>query len=484
MRVLFVYSLDNIQSPLKPLQGPDQISYGISYIAGLLKQNGHEPFLVVIGNTWQNESFKIIDKNIKEIEPNIIGFYTIASQYPFILKIANYIKDHYPNIILIAGGPHASINPNEVIEGPFKAICIGEGEYPTLELIQQIEGGREISNIANLWIRQGDQIEKNPTRPFLENLDDLPFPNRDMWYRWIKEIPEAKFSILLGRGCYFNCSYCCNHALRSISSGYYVRVRSPENIIMELSYLYDQFPDKKDYFFEVESFNLHKDWVFALCDELKQFNNSLPNPLTFGTNIRIIPNCDFEKIFAACTKGNIRYLTVGLESGSERIRREIMNRIYSNNDVIRFAELARKYNLHFGFQNMIGLPTETEEDFLQTVLLNRICQPDWCYLGIFFPYPGTKLAERCKKLGLLNNYKDTRIMERNRIVVKLPTFPENRLKMRFYLFDFDVYRGKKPLIKIAAKVIRRVLSSHSASNNIYRLIMNSTMALKVKQILR
>ena len=270
MKILFVYSLDDIQSPSKPLQTPEQINFGISYIAGLLKKSGHEPFLAVIGSPYEKESFKIIDNNIKEVDPQLIGFYIVASQYQFILKIAYYIKEHYPDIILFAGGPHVSINPDEVIKGPFKAICIGEGEYPTLELVRQIEEGHQVANIENLWIRNGDQIEKNPTCPFLEKLDDLPFPYRDMWYKWIKEVKGARFSILLGRGCYFNCTYCSNHILRTTSPGRYVRLRSPENILAEIRYIFEQFPEKKECLLEVESFNLNKAWVFKLCQKLKK----------------------------------------------------------------------------------------------------------------------------------------------------------------------------------------------------------------------
>ena len=480
MKILFVYSLHSIQSTSKPLETPEQINFGISYIAGLLKQNGHEPYMAVLGSTWQNESLKVIDKNIKEIEPKIICFYIISTQYYFIYNVATYIKEHYPNILLIAGGPHVSINPEEVIEGPFQAICIGEGEYPTLELVQQIEEGKPLSNIANLWIRNGKQIEKNPTRPFLDNLDELPFPYRDMWYRWIKETKGARFSILLGRGCYFNCSYCCNHILRTKATGTYVRFRSPDNIIAELNSLHERFPDKIEYFLEVESFNINKDWVFELCDKLMKYNNGLPHPLIFGTNMRITQGADFKNIFASCVKGNIKYLTFGLESGSERIRKEVLHRYYSNNDVIKMAKQARQYNLHFGFQNMIGLPTETEEDFMQTVLINRICQPDWYFLSIFFPYPGTEIAKRCKEMGLLNESIDMR-MERRRIVLNLPTFPANRLKKRYYLFELDVYKGKKPIIKLLDKVIRKILSSNYILNNLYRSIINSTVMQYLKR---
>jgi len=481
IKILFVYSLDETQSALKPLSSPEQINFGISYIAGLLKKNGHVPNLVILCKGRQKKSFILLEQNINEFKPDIISFHIVSTQYDYLSEVASYIKERNQNIFLLAGGPHVSINPDDVITGSFDAICIGEGEYPTLELVQKLIQNEPITNIANFWIRTRNGIEKNATRPFIENLDSLSLPYRNMWFRWIEEHIGSRFSILLGRGCYFNCTYCSNHVLRRVANGDYVRFRSPDNIISELRDLHHKFPNKYEYFFEIEAFNINKKWMIDLCLKLKTFNESLVKPLVFGTNIRITPNSNFEDIFASCAKANIRYLTVGLESGSERIRRDVMNRVYSNDDVIRMASQARKYGLKFGFQNMIGLPSETEEDFMETVNLNRICQPDWYNLSIFYPYPGTDLANTSEKMGLLNKKIDSH-MERKRVHLDLSTFPERSLKKRFFMFELDVYKGKKPFIKILAVILQRILSSYKVSNNIYRTIMRMAVLQKIKRI--
>ena len=247
MKILFVYSLAETQSARKPLITHEAINFGVSYIASLLKENGHEPDIVVLGS--DRKSFKIIDQHIKEFAPEIVGFSILATQHAFLSEVAGHVKDKFPGIYLIAGGPHVSMNPDQVISGPFDAICIGEGEYPTLELVQKLNQGKPITGIANLWIRTGNKVEKNTTRPFLEDLDALPFPDRGMWSRWIDEHIGARFSILLGRGCHFDCTYCSNHALGKVAEGHYVRFRSPDNILSELKDLHHKFPDKRDYFF-------------------------------------------------------------------------------------------------------------------------------------------------------------------------------------------------------------------------------------------
>ena len=483
MKVLFVYTLNRAERPSKPLSSPEQINFGISYISGLLKKYNHETRLVVLCSNYETKSLEVIHEIISEFQPEVIGFYIIASEYHFVDKVCIYVRHFFPSIYLIAGGPHVSIKPEDVIKSPFDSICIGEGEYPTLELIQYLNEGKKPSSIENLWIKNGDKIQKNLTRNFLINLDELPFPDRDIWFEWIEEKADARFSILLGRGCPFKCTYCCNHVLSKISNGKYVRFRSPKNILEEIKYLHKRFPEKRQYFFEVETFNLNKKWTYELCGLLKEYNDSLANPLTFGTNIRITPKGDFEDMFYHCSKANIRKFTVGLESGNERIRSEVLNRFYSNDDVIRMANQARKYGCEFGFQNMIGLPHETEKDFMDTVEVNRICQPDWYYLSNFFPYPGTKLADLCEEMGLLKGKIDYNC-ERQKAVIDYPTFSKKKIQKRFLLFEYDVYKGEKPLYKIIARIIVRVLYSYKVTSKIYGYIKQNKVIQKVILILK
>ena len=381
--------------------------------------------------------------------------------------------------MLVAGGAHASLNPDEVIRGPFNAICVGEGEYPMLELVEHLERGLQPTSISNLWFKTPSSVQKNPTRPFIPNLDELTFPDRDIWLEWIQENIDSRFSVLLGRGCPFECSYCCNHAFSKQAEGKYVRFRSPENILAEIKSLHDQFPERREIFFEVETFNINQEWFSELCRQLKAFNDTLKERMTFGTKIRITPRADYDELFSRCVEAGIVKFTVGLESGCERVRREVMRRHYSNVDVLRMAESARKCSCSFGFQNMIGLPTETEQEFLETVALNRVCEPDWSYLHIFFPYPGTDLAQQCAKMGLLNHPVDMR-QERSKAVLSLPTFPRARIQRRYVRFAFDVYRGKKPLFKILPRVVHDLCKSNQTINSLIYGIMRFRFFRKIR----
>jgi radical SAM superfamily enzyme YgiQ (UPF0313 family) len=443
---------------------------GISYISSLLKKHGHNTRLVILSRVFYEKSKAIIDAYLKKFYPKLICLSTISSEYRFIKDMAQYIKNRYPDIFLLVGGAHISLNPGEALSGAFDAVCIGEGEYPTLELAGQLQKGVSPSGIPNLWIKRGSEIEKNPTRPFLQDLDSLPFPDRDIWEEWIEEPLGARYVVLAGRGCPFVCSYCCNHALRKLARGAYIRLRSPDNILEEIKKVSDKYPSRKEIYIEVETIGLNMKWIEELCSKLERFNATLDQPLIFGGNLRITPNTKLESLFAMLQRANFKFINIGLESGSERIRREVLNRHYSNQDVINAVRVARQHGFKISLFNLFGVPGETIDDFKKTVEMNRICLPDRHFTSIFCPYPGTKLYTLCKEQNLLkgDDYLDMKFIEKRNAILDLPGFPKKEIQKNYIWFNYHVYRGHKPIYKLLAHVLRAKLETSSRLNYLYR----------------
>ena len=387
MKILFLSTIGPYPyfTPEKPICTNDQVQMGISYISALLKQNGYETKLLILTEPMNKN---IIDSYLKNYQPRIICFTATVREYNFILKIAEYVRSRYPNIFLFIGGVTCFIAPEESMLEVFDALCIGEGEYPTLELVQQLSQGLNPSGIANLWIKHNGKIEKNPNRPFFKNIDSLPFPDREMSLEWTdstaKNTPHV---ILIGRGCPFMCTYCCNHKLRTSSEGIYVRRRSVENIISELEQIVLKFPEVRGVYLETETFGVNTDWSINLCSALKNFNERNKLTLFFGTNLRITPTNKYESLFKSMKNCGLRFVNIGLESGSEKLRWEILKRNYSNKDVINAVDIARKVGLRIGMYYMIGIPGETFDDFKETIRMHKICQTDWIPGCYFFPIP-------------------------------------------------------------------------------------------------
>lgn len=419
----------------------------------LLKKHGHQTRLLVLSSSMGNKNLNLIQKSLQIFHPELIGFTSVSTEYNFIVEMAKYIKKCcYPEAFLLIGGPHVSLNPDAAMLDVFNALCIGEGEYPTLELVSQLEKGIEPSGIHNLWIKRGNRIEKNQTRPFTGDLDSLPFPDRNIWQEWIDYQQNTHYSVLLGRGCPYLCTYCSNHAIRKISSGTYVRLRSVDNIIAEIKNLTVNFPRTEEIYLEIETFGVNMEWAIDLCSMLKHFNATIENPLSFGVNLRIARNIDYHVLFSACKESNFKYVSIGLESGSERIRREILKRNYSNQDVIHAVKLARKNGLQVLFYNIIGIPGETRADFEETVKMNRICMPDSHNTYIFYPYPGTDLYSMCVEQGLLKEPLNMR-GERREAALDLSGFSKKQIQHCYTWFDYYVYKGRKPIWEILSHVL-------------------------------
>ena len=480
MKVMFIYSLEYTQSISKPIKYWSMIQFGISYISSILKVDGHQTQLLVLGsnNNWQ-DNIKQLNIFIKEFSPYLICFTAVASQYPFIKKIAGAIKSQWPDKYLVIGGVHATLNPSEVISDSFDAVCVGEGENPTLELCRQLEASTIPHGIANFWIKSPDGgTEKNPPRPFQQDLDSLPFPDRTIWMPWMEEQQKGEFAILLGRGCPYGCTYCCNHALKKIAPGRYVRFRSPENIIKEIAFIHETYPTQSKIYCEVESIALNKAWLIEFCKQLEAYNATIHNFMSYGCNFRISPQSIDENIFRALKNANFDQIRIGLESGSERVRREILKRNYTNKDFLDTTVMARKYGLKVFVFNMIGIPWETYDDYMETVSINRQCQPDSHSTGIFFPYPGTELYGKCIQEGLIKFPIDHQL-ERSRAVIDNPHFSKSQIQKAHLWFNYRVYKGYKPLWLILMKTLVIKVRSNM---NIYTFVRKIVRLLRMDYI--
>lgn len=474
MNVLFVHTEQDPYSPDKPLEILERVQFGISYISSLLKEHGHDTRLAVLCE----ETVDGIDGHLRDFDPGLVCFTSVFTEYHIILKVAARVKRNHPHRFILLGGPHATLKPDECLaEGVFDAICVGEGEYPTLELAEQLQAGGIPGGIPNLiFMRPGGEVERNAPRPFLEDLDSLPFPDREMWMPWCAN-PTSRPSVLVGRGCPFSCSYCCNHALRETAPGRYVRLRSPANVVAELAAMKKAQPGFGEVYLEVETLGVNREWALELCESLREFNAALEFPVTFGSNLRVTPNADYDELFAALASANFRFLNIGLESGSERIRREVLNRRYSNDDILRTVETARRHGLQVGIYNLIGLPGETPRDFRETTRVNRACQPDWFLLSVFYPYPGTELSDTCYRLGLIDGPADP-YLERRRPVLDMPQFSKRQVGRRRDWFPLLVYRGHRPTRELLWLVSMAKIYSNRRLADVHRRLMERYYARK------
>jgi anaerobic magnesium-protoporphyrin IX monomethyl ester cyclase len=468
MRILFVYTLEVSQSSTRPIALLEWTQFGISYISAYLQQSAHQTRLLVL---TRKSPFDSIDRLLSEFQPELVAFTAVSSEYLFVEQVGQYIKARYPGVFLLAGGAHVSLAPDEAMLETFDALCIGEGEQPTLELITCLERGQPITAIPNLWVKADGKIHRNPTRPFLQDLDALPFPDRRMWQDWVDTdfYPDQfRPAVLLGRGCPFICTYCSNHALKELASGTYVRLRSPENIAAEVRSVAALYPQAEEIYLEIETFGADLAWAHDLCTQLAALNASRHPPLRFGVNLRIYPKLieKLEPLFQDLRTANFSSINIGLESGSERVRKQVLRRNYSNHDVAQAVATAKKYGLKVSFFNIVGLPTETIEDFNETVRMNRLCQPDHHYTSIFYPYPGTDLYHMCESQGLLPADHLASGMERVKADLDLPQFSQAQIQKAYIWFDYYVFKGLRPISQLARRILEQYFTVYKGKSRL------------------
>ena len=349
---------------------------------------------------------------------------------------------------------------------------------PIFEIYEKLKETNKEVNVK--VIGTGTEVEKNRPRPFLEDLDNLPFPDIEMWQEWI-DYPETRPVILLGRGCPFQCTYCCNHALSKIAPGNYVRFRSPDNILKEVKMIIARFPETQEIYFEVETIGVNMKIAIELCSKLEEFNREFDKPLSFGINLRVVPNMDHEDLFSALKKANFRFINIGLESGSERVRKEILKRNYSNQDVIKTVKLAKQHGLKVSLTNLVGIPGETLADFKETIKCNRECMPDHSQIYIFFPYPGTDLYKLCEKEGLLNHGLDTS-WERRKPSFYLPEFPPRQIQHQYDWFYYNVFKGHRPMYILLVRAIGLKIYSNYKLRRLFQILKLSGLLSKLYRI--
>ncbi len=481
MKIGCVYTVEAYASVEKPMQAPNEIPFGIGFIISVLQEAGHDVELFVI--TPDTPLDALLGRYIRRERPGMFCFTAVSTQYWQARKTARFVARTDPGIFRILGGHHASLNPEAVIEdGDFDAICVGEGERAVTELAESL--GANDGNprdIMNLWFRdrETDEVHRNPSAEFRGDLDALPDLNRRIWDPWMEQ-PDEYPSLLLGRGCPFKCRYCSNHAMAKLSEGRYVRFRSPENIVGELVNIRRDYPGVERVYLEVETFGANRKASYAIFDALAAFNKSQDRPISFGANLALTSSfmSDAERLNELMSKAkaaNVVTINVGLESGSDRVRNEVLLRPkYKNDELVQFCQEARDHDIKIVFYVLMGLPGETVADYMETVRVARAAQPYTCLVSIFFPYLGTDLATESIHMGLIDSESLSPKGERSSAQLDLPGFSRRRIRFEYIVFWWRVYRGHWRLPKVLANMAAAYLRAHPKVYSLYLFVRNKS----------
>lgn len=387
-------------------------SLGLLYISGYLCDHGYNNVIIenkfLGGSAYQYQSKEqskedIIYEVIK-LRPKIIGFTSSTIEINNVLEMNQRIKQEI-DVVSIIGGPHVTAAPNEVLEKGFDVAVIGEGEETALELIKELEKDQpDLSLIKGIvWKNRDGQIITNPTRELID-ISDLSLPAYDNVYmkrhlkisdEVLRGVPVKAGIIMASRGCPYQCTFCaCNKVF-----GHKVRYRNLENIKKEVQMLKNKYGAEAIWFAD-DTMTISNEHVRKICQLMKEEN------MIWGAQARV--DLADEEIIKLMKNSGCIQLDFGVESGSQRVLDEIINKRAKLEQAEKIFALCRKYGIRTHAAFMIGLPTETKEEMIQSFEFAKKIRPNWYAFSIFTPLPGTYLYDHYYQPGeiTLDDYKE------------------------------------------------------------------------------
>ncbi|MFH2136984.1 MAG: radical SAM protein [Candidatus Omnitrophota bacterium] len=394
MRVGFVYS--------------EMETLGIEHLSSFLKKQGHQTRLFFDPQLFMDtiSSRPVLNKilgyrdhllkQIDEFKPDILAFSVLSTNNHWAKLFAKEIKIH-TDIPIVFGGIHPTLAPEEVIKlGFVDHVIVGEGEEALCELVENLNNLKNLSEIKNVWTKINGKIVRNPVRPLIEDLDSLPFPDKEMFYQVMPYLSKH-YTIVTGRGCPYSCTFCSNHALRNISNSdkHFLRRRSPENVIAELNQAKSKY-QVKDIFFDDSTFTYDKKW-------LKRFSDLYRGHINLNCFCWVHPSEIDEETVGYLKNMNCRAVEMGVESTNPQIREKWLHRYYSNEQVARALRLFKKHKIFCVVDNIIGLPEEKISDLEDMVSFYNEIRPEKVYVFELRPFPNTQMYEMSKEYAAIHN---------------------------------------------------------------------------------
>lgn len=369
---------------------------GLAYLHSYLESKGYKVNTLSLNNYNYTDCFNIVKNEIKNIDPDYVCFQVLTANRVSSYQLIKYIHSIYPNKIIIAGGIHATIMYKQLARMfPYVIIVIGEGEITLYELIKELSKNKpRIEKINGIAYTKKNKLIITKPRKLISDLDILPFPRHELFF---KDSDRTVGDILTMRGCPFRCSFCC---LDKISGGI-VRKRSVENVINEILWMINQFPQMDTVWVHDDSFLLDNQRVIKFCKEVVKRKIKI----NFICSARVKPIS--MALIREMERAHFTLVLLGVESGSEDLLRKCHKGI-TKKDIINTVELFSKSNINISTFLIVGLPGENKRTIKETSdFVKQLQKIKYFYYSedgaILTVYPGTEIYETAKQNKVLND---------------------------------------------------------------------------------
>ncbi len=411
----------------------------IAYLSAVARERGHARYFCCLRDSDLTDMVRRIQPDIVAYSTNIYGFEEMLRAHRAAARAHDFMA--------IMGGPQATFSPDTFSQAGVDAYCRGEGELAFDEFLECVEQGRSFDAVANLTTAAAC----NSVRHLIANLDDLPFPDRDLTLdnSFLKDTPKKTFYAT--RGCPFKCKYCCNNYYHELyaGKGKLVRRFSVDRLIHEIEYV------KAHYRTDFIKFG---DDLFALKADawLEEF------AARYAREIGIPFNCylRFDRmdpdLLGLLKSAGCYSVHLSVDSTSELVREKILGRRMKKVDIPGQLRMVHDHGINTWVNFMLAAPESTLEDDLDTIDTSRRGKVTYASYSTTVPMQGTELYDYCLERGLIDPASHKSDMTGCSQPSTLTCFTEKDKNIRFniYLLGALLARLPRPLLKMALGVIR------------------------------
>ena len=414
-----------------------KVPLGIVYLLTILKQQGHEvrlfdmtfygvdldqhhgdrrarrlnyrpvdlaPYGVVHQSCTMERVKSDLRQVVAEFKPDVIGL-SIAEDTCLVgFELADAVRTSVQSRIIF-GGVFCMAEPETVIaHRSVDIVCVGEGEVALPELLEHLERGESIAEIEGLWVKAEDgTVVKNQVAPPLD-LDRLPYPDLspiDDRHFYLPMAGHAYKMVHLAsqRGCPRRCTYCCNQLFLE---AYKPHIREYLGRKMSIPRFVDTLVHLKDThgfnFFQI----IDEDFLLRPLEDIRHFHALYKDRVGLPFWIQAEANNVTDHKIRLLRDAGCMAIAIGIETGSEFVRREVYHRPTSKDATLRAFEILHRYGIRTSGNVIVGAPHEGRDEIFESIELVRQCQPRALNVNTLAPYRGTKLREYCVEKGYLD----------------------------------------------------------------------------------
>lgn len=453
MRVLFV---------THDLGYADHIA--ISYLSAVARQQGHSTFFC----TLEKERFSSKDllTGIAEIKPDVVAYSINIRGFRRGAELNRKAKAMH-RFVSIMGGPQATFAPQTFAESGMDAYAMGEGEWALRDFLERVESGESYDDVENLTTSR----RQNPVRNLIADLDEIPFPDRDLVLSnsLLGGVPKKTFYAT--RGCPFACTYCANSYYRQVykGKGKHVRRFSVERVIQEIEMV------RSRHRMEFVKFG---DDVFVLRadDWLEEFSAKYANRVRIPFNCYLRIDAVSNEVLKLLKRAGCFSVHLSVDSTSRHVRENILGRRMVSENIAEKLRMIHSYRINTWVNYMLSAPESTLQDDLNTIELSRQGKVTYSSYSVTVPMKGTALYDYCVDRHYINPGFDADLSEAGaRSVLRCFSEKDKDIRYNIFLLGPILARMPYPLYLVGVFLIK-----NSSPKRLYRVIRDRYLKYSIE----